>query len=82
MSILPDLNGSGPETLSETLPEPDPAPRAEVLTENITEVPNYAFEELRQQNTILQQALTAERLRARIREKSSASSSRRKNGRS
>jgi hypothetical protein len=53
-----------------------------VLTENITEVPNYAFEELRQQNTILQQALTAERLRARIREKSSASSSRRKNGRS
>lgn len=78
ISILPDLNGSAPEISPEPLPDPEPPSQA--LVEDFVEAPNLAFEELRQQNAILQQALTSERLRARIREKA-ASNSKRKNGR-
>jgi hypothetical protein len=79
ISVLPDLNGSVPEASPKSLPESEPP--LEKLTENISEAPHQALEELRQQNVMLQQALTAERLRARIREKAASSSSRRKNGR-
>lgn len=78
LSVLPDLNGSAPEIDPE--PPTDPESASEPLAETLAEAPNHAFEELRQQNVMLQQALTAERLRARIREKA-ASNSRRKNGR-
>lgn len=72
-SVLPDLNGSAPEISLESPPEPAAEPPSEP--------PHHALEELRQQNVMLQQALTAERLRARIREKAASGSSRRKNGR-
>lgn len=74
-SVLPDLNGSAPEISLESPPASEP------VAETFSEAPHHALEELRQQNVMLQQALTAERLRARIREKAAASSSRRKNGR-
>ncbi len=79
LTVLPDLNGRTLEIIPEPAADSDPA--SENLTPEPGAVPNHALEELRQQNVMLQQALTAERLRARIREKAAASSSRRKNGR-
>ena len=67
---LPDLNGSAPSRSTEPAP---PAAEATASSQpcDAGEVANAAeFENLRRQNTALQQALTAERLRARIRERS------------
>jgi len=79
LSVLPDLNGRTSEITPEPAAEPEPA--SELLTAPPAVAEDHEIEELRQQNVMLQQALTAERLRARIREKAAASSSRRKNGR-
>ncbi len=80
ISVLPDLNGHEPEIIPAPQPDPEPPQPSELLVDDRAEVPNPALEELRQQNAMLQQALTSERLRARIREKA-ASNSKRKNGR-
>jgi hypothetical protein len=63
LTMIPDLNGSMQES-------PPPSEPAEVISEGITEVPHTELAELRQQNALLQQALTAERLRSRQRERS------------
>jgi hypothetical protein len=63
LTMMPDLNGTDAE--SPATPEP-----AEVINEEITEMPHTELAELRQQNALLQQALTAERLRSRQRERS------------
>lgn len=79
LSPMPDLNeAASAENPAETdeaapLPEPTPQAPAEVLIDTITEVPHQELEELRQQNIMLQQALTAERLRARVRERQNGS---------
>lgn len=65
LTMMPDLNGSA----AEPLPSPAPPEPAEVLINEITEMPNAELSELRQQNALLQQALTAERLRSRQRER-------------
>lgn len=68
ISPLPDLNGSAPEIAEEKLAEP---------THNADSIPaisdeaNLQLSELQKQNMQLQQALTAARLRSRIRDKQS-----------
>jgi len=66
---LPDLNGSAASPSEESAP---PAAEAPAVSQpsDAGEVASAAeFENLRRQNAALQQALTAERLRARIRER-------------
>lgn len=70
---LPDLNGSlEASNGSDALPPPSPAAPPEVLQSEVTDASGHELEELRRQNTLLQQALTAERLRSRLRERSSS----------
>ena len=71
---MPDLNGSAPE--------PDTAPDTQVpeaaITEPAADVTDHEVGELRQQNALLQQALTAERLRSRLRDRNSSNSAKAK----
>lgn len=69
LSPLPDLNGSGSNAPAEPVITPAPAPLSSA-TEASTSPLSHEVESLRQQNAALQQALTAERLRARIKERS------------
>ncbi len=67
LSPLPDLNGSGSDVPHEPIGDTAPEPSAAASTETNGEA--HEIESLRQQNAALQQALTAERLRARIKER-------------
>jgi hypothetical protein len=68
ISPLPDLNGSAPEIAEEKLAEP--ALVAETIPV-ISDDASLQLSELKKQNMHLQQALTAARLRSRIRDKQS-----------
>jgi hypothetical protein len=68
LTMMPDLNGS----TDECLPVPAPSESAELLVDDIMGEPAAELVTLRQQNALLQQALTAERLRSRQRERSNS----------
>lgn len=66
LAPMPDLNGAPAE--ASTPPAPACSPSAGTTDHNPAQA--HELESLRQQNAALQQALTAERLRARIKERS------------